>query len=335
MLKYISSVILNLNMENPKVIKVKWIDVLFNRASSNRFLLQSFNPEHFFTKTAEFIKNNPKYFIVVLKASQLADEKFNFQNYISNPNVIIWIRGLEHFIYNVYAHEPLLLRLLDINQYCTGKVVVEVPFDLDFIDDVYDDYISENELEKDKKAQYNIMKRRWKPTFKNYVEYNGYINTPDDEKVHEDDKLLPCESNFIFSSIWNNLTNYEKIVLYDLADDGLVNIKNKPMINQLYLKNLITLKPYPKFNSEEFKEFILHILTPTSVKTIEGKLGFKGKWKNTRYLILFILVPLAAFILISQGLSIEKIFAIFAGILTVITGVMRLFDSNVFKQSSS
>lgn len=337
MLKYISSVILNLNMENPKVVKTQWIDALFNRSSTNRFLLQSFKPEYFFEKTADYIKNNPKYSIVILKASQLADEKFNVQNYLNNTNTVLWIGGLEQFIYEVHRHELLLTRLLDINQYCTGKIVVEIPFDLDFIDEIYDDYISENELEKDKKAQYTIMKRRWKPTFKNYVEYNGYINAPDTEKIseHEEEKRLPCESDFIFSFIWNNLTNYEKIVLYDLADDGLVNIKNKPMIDQLYLKNLITIKPYPRFNSEEFKEFILHTLSPASVKTIEGKLGFKGKWKNTRYLILLILVPLAAFILISQGLSIEKIFAIFAGILTVITGVMRLFDSNIFKQASS
>ena len=72
-------------------------------------------------------------------------------------------------------------------------------------------------------------------------------------------------------------------------------------------------------------------MTSDSIQDMEKELGIKGKWKNTQYLILLILIPLAAFILISQGLSIEKIFGIFAGVLTIITGAMKLFDSNLFK----
>ncbi len=122
--------------------------------------------------------------------------------------------------------------------------------------------------------------------------------------------------------------------MYDLADDGLLNRKNKQIINQLIDKQLIVTQPYPKLFSDGFTHFVAHRLNPSEVKTIENKLGLHNKWRNMRYLILLILVPLAAFIFISQGFSIEKIFGIFAGVLTVVTGAMKLFDSHIFRQAS-
>jgi hypothetical protein len=74
-------------------------------------------------------------------------------------------------------------------------------------------------------------------------------------------------------------------------------------------------------------------MKPNEIKTIEKKLGLKGRWHNVRYLILMIIVPLTALILISQGLSMEKIFGIFAGGIAAVTGIIRLFDSNIFKQT--
>jgi len=64
-------------------------------------------------------------------------------------------------------------------------------------------------------------------------------------------------------------------------------------------------------------------------------MGLKGSWHNMKYIILLILVPLAAFIIISQGISVEKVIAIFAGGLTVVGTLMKLFDSSSLKQTSS
>jgi hypothetical protein len=136
-----------------------------------------------------------------------------------------------------------------------------------------------------------------------------------------------------FSRIWTNLTSFEKIVLFDLADDGLLNRKNKTMIQKLIDKRLIVTDPEPAFYAREFRDFVLKNMKVKEVKAIENKLGLKGSWHNARYLILLILIPLAAFVIISQGISIEKVFGIFAGGLAIITGIIRLFDSNSFKSS--
>jgi hypothetical protein len=89
--------------------------------------------------------------------------------------------------------------------------------------------------------------------------------------------------------------------------------------------------PEPAFYADEFCNFVRKSMKSKEVKAIESKLGLKGSWHNAKYLILLILVPLAAFVIISQGISIEKVFGIFAGGLAIITGIIRLFDSNTFK----
>jgi len=104
------------------------------------------------------------------------------------------------------------------------------------------------------------------------------------------------------------------------------------MIQNLINKRLIIPDPYPVFFSEEFRDFVSKSIKSGEVSAIEQKLGLKGSWHNAKYLILLILIPLAAFIIISQGIAIDKVFGIFAGGLAIITGVLRLFDSNMFKQ---
>ena len=286
--------------------------------------------------TGGFYRNEKsgKLKLVLIKTHQLADEDFNYKKYLSTPENVIWITGLDHFMYDCQSHELFLNRMHEINRKTECKVVVEIPFDLDFIDEAYDRYNLMSKDNFEKMNQLAILKKKWKIIFADYAEFNGYIADPNDSG----DNTLALnsasfESDTRFLSIWNNLTNYEKIVLFDLADDGLLNIKNSSMINQLFHKKLIELKPYPELFSVAFKDFIKRNMTSDSIKEMENELGIKGKWKNTQYLILLILIPLAAFILISQGLSIEKIFGIFAGVLTIVTGAMKLFDSHIFKTS--
>ena len=137
-----------------------------------------------------------------------------------------------------------------------------------------------------------------------------------------------------YQHIWNNLCNIEKLILFDLADDGITNLKNKHLIKRLVIKGLIIPEPYPRLYTQSFKYFINNAINPDEIKTLESKLNRKGSWHNMRYLILLIFTMLAGFVLISQGISIEKVIGIFAGILALLSGVVRLFDSGVFRPAA-
>lgn len=352
LLKYIASILLNLYKEKWKDSARSWWETLFEKNDINHILLHSFNGDYFLKKTKGYIAKVAKNkSMEIISALQLIDPKFDSNSSIAHKD-LIWINGFDLSIYEIDKHNLLLLKVQEICRKAEGKVIVDLPFDVESIDEFYDDFMDENEIGQKEITDIYLLKKRWKTTFKNFFEFNGYLNHKNENEFvkidipvlsvskvkkksseHYEWQIEDNETQFI--NIWDNLTSHEKIVLYDLADDGLFNRKNKPMIQRLLNKKLIVSKPYPRLFSEEFRKFVNKSLYPYEVKSIEKKLGLKGKWRNIQYLILLILIPLATFILISQGMSIEKIFGIFAGIITVVTGVMRVFDGNMLKSSSS
>ena len=217
--------------------------------------------------------------------------------------------------------------------------MIDLPFELELIDEYYNDYVTSNELSAKELIDIFILRNKWKIIFEDYISYNGYLyqfKTDEPEnKLPEEHIRKYCQNinrEWCYSNIWRNLTNYEKIVLYDLADDGLMNRNNRSIIRQLTEKKLILIKPFPVLFTRDFNDFIYQHISKSEVKTIEGKLGWKGGWKNAKYLILLVLIPLAAFIFISQGITVEKSFGIFVGIVGAITTLMKLFESSTIKK---
>ncbi len=137
-----------------------------------------------------------------------------------------------------------------------------------------------------------------------------------------------------YGYIWNNLSRMEKLILFDLADDGMLNFKNRFLINRLKSKGLIELEPYPSIFTPGFQYFLKYSIDPDETTLLEQKLSKEGKWRNTRYLILLLLIPLAAFVFISQGTSIEKVIGILTGVLALFSGAMRIMDSSLFRSVS-
>lgn len=115
----------------------------------------------------------------------------------------------------------------------------------------------------------------------------------------------------------------------------MLNYKNKPVINQLNSKGLITFAPYPQIYSKGFHHFLAEVVDPGETRELQLHLGLQGNWHNIRYLILLILIPLLIFIFIAQGTSVEKVIAIVTGGLAVLSGFMRLFENDVFRPSAN
>jgi len=340
LLKYLATVLLNLNQENLTISKITWSDII-NNNDNKRILLNSFDGSCFLQKSKEF-QDSQKSGLKVMKtiqASQIIASGFKIESLPTDSASTIWISGFNPVIYQIDEHEKLLSFLISLNQNWQARVIVDQPFDINLINEFYDDYIAASELKPEQLLQIFMLRKKWKIFFDDYLVFNGFLNQGkienNETQRFEDSFNTDCKSvaKPQFANIWCNLTSYEKIVLFDLADDGLLNRKNKTMIQELINKRLIIPDPYPTFFSNEFRDFVRKSIKSDEVKLIESKLGLKGSWHNAKYLILLILIPLTAFIIISQGISIEKVFGIFAGGLAIITGIMRLFDSNIFKQS--
>ncbi len=291
----------------------------------------------------------------LIQAEDLLSPKSDVKTFVSKKEVIIWIIGSGDYLLQIEKAKLLVESLIEISQTTKGKLIIELPYGLDYLDEYYEDYQTENELEKTELLQISSLKRSLTKLFKDYYRYPGtFIHETDDNSVPAEyelyNELIESESKMPYGTeeqligiqsgmelrytfIWNNLTKMEKMTLYDLADDGMLNFKNKILINQLERKGLINLKPVPRLFAESFQYFLLFSIDPEEKHTIEQKLNRHSKWRNKRYLILLILVLLAGFVFIAQGSSIEKVIGILTGSLAVFSGVTRLIDSNVFRAS--
>jgi hypothetical protein len=337
LVKFAATVFLNLDNEKPKLSNVQWT-VFFNSDGAKRILLKTFNGDLFLTETINAEKDKNEKAIELAQAVTICQPGFNSEQFLKNAGNIIWITGLNECIPEIAKHNLLLDSITAFNHDNTKKIVVDLPFELKIIDEYYDDYISFNELTTKELTEIFILRKKWKITFEDYISYDGFLyqvktDEPENKLTgqHVQKYFENINRELIYSMIWKNLTYHEKIVLYDLVDDGLMNRNNKKIIAQLIEKKLILIKLFPVLFARDFSDYILNNISISEVRTIEVKLGLKSNWKNAKYLILLILIPLAAFIFISQGLTIEKSFGIFAGLVGAITTLLKLFESSPIK----
>jgi hypothetical protein len=341
LLKFLARVLLNLNQEKPVIPDNTWLEILKNK-DGKRILLKSFNGSVYLSKSKEYFNSTVKNkdALKIITVSEIIEQDFHSDTIFKSSALTIWICGFNQIFNEFENHEKLLSFLTKLNQCSQLKIIADLSFDIALINEFYDDYIAENELTPKQTAKLYLLRKKWNGLFNGYNIYNGYIaqiKTGISGLIRVEDEYhieqTGTEMELQYAKIWANLTSFEKIVLFDLADDGLLNRKNKALIQKLIDKRLIVTDPEPAFYSTEFRDFVLKNMKTDEVKAIENKLGLKGSWHNAKYLILLILLPLAAFVIISQGISIEKVFGIFAGGLAIITGIIRLFDSNTFKSS--
>ncbi len=284
--------------------------------------------------------------VKVIHADEISGTKYDTTKIDLNENQkIIWIKGLETEILNIDTYDQILENLKEIEKVAADrKIVIETPIDAAFITEYFEDYILEYDVKKEEEIKIVQKIRTLNNFFKDYFSFTGKIDRKSILAVfeslntqNENEQNLLANSHLMklrYNHIWNNLSRMEKLILFDLADDGMLNTKNKYLINRLKMKGLVTIKPYPKIFTPSFKYFLKFSINPEETKQIENKVSKNGQWRNTKYLILLILIPLAALVFISQGTSIEKIIGIFTGIVALFSGAMRLMDTNLFRSST-
>ncbi len=291
----------------------------------NHILLFSFEEKQLLEEVCNSVSNELK----IIPATDFISGNYKAKIEDESKEQILWINDVDQCVQQVEKHSSLLAGLRDLLQNFKGKIIVQIPFETDFINEYYEDYINENEIDKKEKTEIYSLKHNWESVFKDFRRcYHSEIKAG---TKNMDNTGFTIDYQPFYTFIWNNLCRDEKLVLYDLAEDGLLNLKNKRLIFQLMKKGLIVSGEYLEIYSNDFRDFIKNTIKPEEVKKLESKLIFKGMWRNIRYPIIIVLVILAAFIFISQGYSIEKVTAIFAGILTLLAGMVRLFESSVFR----
>ena len=124
--------------------------------------------------------------------------------------------------------------------------------------------------------------------------------------LREDDLILCIQrqAEFLFRQLWETLTPHEHYVLYDLAQDGLLNGRDTLVIYDLLRKGLLIYdQAGPRLVSESFRGFVLTGLPPQHAPRIEREAEQEatreGAWASRSFPI-FLLLAAALFLFVTQ-----------------------------------
>lgn len=160
---------------------------------------------------------------------------------------------------------------------------------------------------------------------------------PEDERAEKGDEMvfkLQVMSHYFYMYIWQSLTKEEKFLLYDLAEDNLVNSFDDYNLNMLLAKGVIiradgTLKLFNK----GFRNFILTAIGNTEAMKIKSLIKDNGNWSKLKNPLVIVIVAILIFLLVSQEETFSKLITYAAALGAGIPAVIKLFS--LFNNSNS
>ncbi len=133
-----------------------------------------------------------------------------------------------------------------------------------------------------------------------------------------------------YNDIWNALPTRERYLLYDLAKDGFLNIKNRNSLFSLMKKGLIVWRDRPAIFNYSFKNFIVTSVSMNEALRLENKNRGKGTWGNARIILYLIIITTIVFIALGKPELIkdfEALIGTLGGLGVVIPLVSRFLAS--------
>ncbi len=139
---------------------------------------------------------------------------------------------------------------------------------------------------------------------------------------------LQLTSQYFYTYIWQSLTKEEKFLLYDLAEDGLVNSYDDHNLCMLMAKGLIvrvdgTLMLFNK----GFRNFILTAIGTTEAKRIKDQVKDNGNWGSLKTPLNLVILGILFFLLLSQQESYSRVITYITTIGAGFSAIMRIFPA--------
>lgn len=154
-------------------------------------------------------------------------------------------------------------------------------------------------------------------------------------QLGKDDDLYPDEMGFklqntahyFYMYIWQSLTKEEKFLLYDLAEDNLVNSFDGYNLSMLVAKGIIVKRDgaLTIFN-KGFRNFILTAIGNSEVMKIKDEIRDSGNWSKLRAPLLILIIAILIFLLASQQEAYSTLLSYIAALGAAIPAILRIFS---------
>ena len=139
------------------------------------------------------------------------------------------------------------------------------------------------------------------------------------------------QAHLYYQALWNTCSEAEQYLIYDLAQDGLVNTHNRTSINNLIRKGLVRRGTDSLLLlNQSFRNFVLTVVDEAEALRMERKIRQEGTWNRIRVPITLILLAFAVFIFYFQA----DWFNDTLGLLTAVAAVIPAL-SNVLERVAS
>jgi len=159
--------------------------------------------------------------------------------------------------------------------------------------------------------------------------FNAGKKLSEETRIAKFDELafkLQVSSHYFYMYIWQSLTKEEKFLLYDLAEDNLVNSFDDYNLSMLIAKGVViksdgTLKLFNK----GFRNFILTAIGNSEAMKIKNQIKDNGNWSTLKYPLQLVIVAILAFLLTSQEEAFAKLITYVAALGAGVPVVLKLF----------
>ncbi len=128
-----------------------------------------------------------------------------------------------------------------------------------------------------------------------------------------------------FLEIWATCTPNEKVVLSQIAQDGLVNEKTKRTVRLLMARGLVRRQPHLVLMTETFRRFVLSSPTQTEVGTLEGlEEQSRSAWDMVKVPFLMALIASVAFFFTTQRELANTALGIITAAATAVPAILKV-----------
>jgi hypothetical protein len=131
-----------------------------------------------------------------------------------------------------------------------------------------------------------------------------------------------------YRDIWSSLTPEEKVMVYDLAEEGLLNTANYMTLYSLIKKSLIIRKDDRIYHliNESFRHYVLSIITKEEIEKAENEINENSMWKDFRGPVLVIIAAMLWFVLYSNQDQFGAVFPIITAMAAGLPTLIKLFS---------
>jgi hypothetical protein len=159
-----------------------------------------------------------------------------------------------------------------------------------------------------------------------YLEKKEYYISYYQRESHLEEIIVKIQNmaQVYYAALWSNCSSEEKLILYDLAEDELVNSKNVYTIQNLLSKGLIIEENGLEVMNSSFRNYILTIIEPSEALLMEKEISRRSTWPVINALILIVLLALGVFLLMIQE-DMNKTITIITGFITSVPLIVKLF----------